>query len=437
MRRSSKPTKERVLVCIDSNPSAAKLINSAQKIAAALDAPWFAVYVEHPGQLMSSQVERTRVRDNVRLAEHAGAKTFTLPGRNIAEEIISFARQRKITRIIVGKPRRSRWGSILLRSPVDQLVRMSKEIDVYVLTGEAGEPREASYSIHPQGIQWADYGTGILYLILASAVCFFMYPHFHLSNLMMVYLLGVVLTATGCGRGPAILVSLLSVLAFDFFFVPPRFSFTVEEAQYIVTFAVMLVVSLVISHLTTQMRQEAEIARLQERQATAMYGLSRELASTRGVEKILQATVQYISGIFDAQVVVLLPEGKDKLKVGAGNFSSVFHKDIVKEFKIARSAYKTGLMAGWGIQGSPGQRAISERAEILYVPLQAANFTDQKVTGQGATFGSGLGVLALRPGDPERFPRTEQLRLMESLAKQVALALEVERLTKGKKSRKR
>ena len=416
MTRSSKPSKERVLVCVSSSPSAAKLINSAKKMAAALHAPWFAVYVEQPKKLILPQAERTRVRDNVRLADHAGAKTFTLTGRNIAEEIISFARQRKITKIIVGKPRRSRWGSILLRSPVDQLVRMSKEVDVYVLTGEAGEPREASYSIHPQGIQWADYGTGILYLILASALCFLMYPHFHLSNLIMIYLLGVVLTATDCGRGPAILVSLLSVLAFDFFFVPPRFSFTVEEAQYIVTFAVMLVVSLLISYLTVRMRQQAEIARLQERQATAMHGLSRELASTRGVEKILYAAVQYISGIFDAQVVVLLPEGKNKLKVGAGNFSSVFHKDIVKEFKIARSAYKTGLMVGWGIQGSP-------RTEILYVPLHAANFT--------------LGVLALRPRDPERLPSAEQLRLMESLAKQIALALEVERLTKGKKSRKR
>lgn len=194
----------------------------------------------------------------------------------------------------------------------------------------------------------------------------------------------------------------------------------------------MFVVSLVISQLTTQMRRQAEIARLQERQAAAMHGLSRELANTRGIQKILQVAVQYISGIFDSQVVVLLPEGKDKLKVGAGNFSSVFHKDIVKEFRVARSAYKTGLMAGWGIQGSPGQRAISEKAEILYVPLQAGNAT--------------VGVLAVRPQEPDRLLIAEQLRLMESLAKQVALALEVERLTtggdplvksKGKKSGKR
>jgi two-component system, OmpR family, sensor histidine kinase KdpD len=423
MSDSLKPTKERLLVCVSSSPSAVKLINSAKRMATSLHAKWFAVYVEEPKMLILSEVERNRALDNLRLAEQLGAETFSLPGRNIAEEIITFARQRKITKIIVGKPKHSRWESIFLRNPVDQLVRMSKEIDVHVLTGEPGEPKEAPYNIRFAKIHWSDYGTGILYLILASALCFLMYPHFHLSNLMMVYLLGVVLTATGCGRGPAILVSLLSVLTFDFFFVPPRFSFTVEEAQYIVTFAVMLVVSLVISHLATRMRQQAEIARLQERQATAMHGLSRDLANTRGVEKILHVAVQYISGIFDSQVVALLSGGKGKLKVVAGNFSSVFHKDIVKEFKVARSAYKTGQMAGWGIQGSPGQRAISEKAEILYVPLQAASST--------------LGVFALRPRDPERFLLADQLYLMESLAKQVALALEVERLTKRKGNRSR
>jgi two-component system sensor histidine kinase KdpD len=288
------------------------------------------------------------------------------------------------------------------------LVRITGKIDVYVIAGELGEEREATYVIRPKRIQLSDYGTGVLYLILATALCFLMYPYFHLSNLIMVYLLGVMLTATGCGRGPAILISLLSVLAFDFFFVPPRFSFTVEEAQYIVTFIVMFLVALVISHLATGMRQQAQVARLQERQAAAMHGLSRQLASARGLEKILNAAVHYISEIFDGDVLALLPDEKDKLTVAAGDLSSVLRKDIVKEMNLARSAYDTGHLAGWGTQTSPA-------TEILHVPLQAADTT--------------LGVLALRPRDPERFLLPEQLHLLESLTKQVALALEVERLT--------
>src|SRR5262249_50791349 len=168
------------------------------------------------------------------------------------------------------------------------LVRNSGEADVYVIAGEPGERREPAYVIQPERVPLSDYGAAVLYLALATLVCFAMYPYFHLSNLIMIYLLGGTLTATECGRGPAILSSLLSVLAFDFFFVPPRFSFNVEEAQYIVTFVVMCLVGLVISQLAAGMRQQAALARLQERQAGAMHGLSRQLASTRGIESILQ-----------------------------------------------------------------------------------------------------------------------------------------------------
>lgn len=400
-----KPTEERLLVCVSPSPSSARLINSAKRMATSLHAKWFAVYVEEPKMAMLPEAERSRAADNLRLAGQLGGETVTLAGRNIPEEIVNFARQRNVTRIIVGKPRRSFWKGILSGSPVDQLVRTSGEIDVYVITGEPGEPREAAYVIRPKRIQLSDYGTGVLYLILATAICFLMYPYFHLSNLIMVYLLGVMLTATGCGRGPAILMSLLSVLAFDFFFVPPRFSFTVEEAQYIVTFMVMFLVALVISHLAAGMRQQTAVARLQERQAAAMHGLSRQLASTRGVEKILQVAVQYISEIFDGEVLALLPDEKGKLNVAAGDLSSVVHKDIVKEMDVARSAYDSGQMAGWGTQTSP-------TTENLYVPLRKADTI--------------LGILALRPRDPERFLLGEQLSLMESLGKQVALALEVE-----------
>ena len=248
----------------------------------------------------------------------------------------------------------------------------------------------------------------MLFLVLATAICFLMYPHFHLSNLIMVYLLGVMLTATSCGRGPAILMSLLSVLAFDFFFVPPRFSFSVEEGEYIVTFVVMALVALVISHLAAGMRQQAAIARLQERQAMAMHGLSRQLASTRGVEKILQLAVQYISEICDCEVSALLPDGNGKLKVAAGDLSGVVQKDLMKELSLAHAAYDSGQIAGWGTQTSP-------TTEILYVPLRAGDVTS--------------GILALRPRDPGRFLLREQLTLLDSLARQVALALEVERMS--------
>jgi two-component system, OmpR family, sensor histidine kinase KdpD len=246
------------------------------------------------------------------------------------------------------------------------------------MAGEPGKPGEAGYVMQTKGADLSDYGTGFLFLILATVLCFSMYPYFQPSNLIMVYLLGVMLTAIGCRRGPAILVSLLSVLAFDFFFVPPRFTLTVEDAQYIFTFIVMFLVALVISHLATRWRQQTEIARLQERQAAAMHGLSRQLVSTRGTEEILKVAMQYISEIFNCSVVAMLPDEQGKLNVAAGDSSSVLERHILNEIDAARSAYNTGQMTGWGTESS-------STTEILCVPLQAAN--------------SPLGILALKPGD--------------------------------------
>ena len=406
-------TEERLLVCVSPSSSSARLINSAKKMATDLHAEWFAVYVEQPRMAMLPEAARSRAADNLKLAADLGAEAVTVTGRNVAEEIARFARQRDVTRIIVGKPQRSSWSGILSRNFVGQLVRISGEADVYVIAGEPGERREAGYVLRPERIPLSDYGSAVLYLVLATLACFAMYPYFHLSNLIMVYLLGVMLTATECGRGPAILSSLLSVLAFDFFFVPPRFSFTVDEAQYIVTFVVMCLVGLVISHLAAGMRQQAMLARMQERQAEAMHGLSRQLASTRGVERILEVAVRYISEIFDGEVLVMMPDEKHKLRVAAGDVSSVIQTDVVNHMNVARSAYESGRMAGWGTGNAPS-------TEVLYVPLQTAD--------------TPTGVLALRPRDPKRFLLREQVTLLESLAKQVALALEVELLSLRKSS---
>ena len=202
-------------------------------MATGLQAEWFAVYVENPKMLRLPEAERNRAVYNLRLAEQLGAETITLRGRRIAEEIVNFARQRHITKIVAGKPTRPRWRDILSGSPVDELVRLSGEIDVYVITGEPGEPRESPVLVQPKAIRRPEYEMGFFYFILATALSFLMYPYFELPNLIMVYLVGVMVTAIYCGRGPAILISLLSVLAFDFFFVPPRFTFAVEENQYI------------------------------------------------------------------------------------------------------------------------------------------------------------------------------------------------------------
>lgn len=405
---------ERLLVCIGPSPTSAGVIRAAQRMAAGLKAAWFAVYVEDPKMLRLPEAERQRAVYNLRLAEQLGAETVTLRGPRIAAEIVNFARQHQITRIIVGKPAGPRWKAVFSESPVDELLRQSDGIEVYAVTGEPAEPQEAPVLAPPRLMRLPGYEMALGYLVLATGLAFLMYPYFDLPNLIMVYLLGVMATAIHCGRGPAILNSLLSVLAFDFCFVPPRWTFTVEEAKYIVTFGVMFLTAVVISYLATLIRRQAEAARLQERQTAAMHALSRELAGTRGVENVLQVAVKHFGAIFQCRVVALLPDEHGKLHAAAGDPASVLRQDIIKEMGVAQEVYESGRIAGWGTQTWPD-------SPILYVPLQAAD--------------APLGVLALRPRDPqsETWLLPEQLRhrLLESLAKQVALAFEVERLQKS------
>ena len=379
-----------------------------------LHSEWFAVYVEDPGMLRQPEKVRNQAVYNLRLAEELGAETVTLRGSSIAAEIINFARQHKISRIIAGKPSRSRWQSILWPSPVDELVRLSGDIDILMMKGQV-EGQEVPPSLTPpKTIRRPDYEMSVFYFILATGVSFLMYPFFELSNLIMVYLVGVMITAIKCGRGPAILNSILSVLGFDFFFVPPRFTFAVEENHYILTFVVMFLVALVISHFTVVIRRQAEVARLQERQTAAMLALSQQLAGAKGLEAILQVAVKYFADIFECEVTVLLPNGTDRLHVAAGDGQAVFTKDFIKEINLAQEVYKTGQRSGWGTLQSAG-------TEIIHIPIQAAGKT--------------LGVLSLHPKDPSAenwlLPEQMRLRFLESLSKQVALALEVERLQKA------
>jgi two-component system sensor histidine kinase KdpD len=382
-------------------------------MAAEAKADWFAVYVETPKMLRLPEAERNRAVYNMRLAEQLGAETVTLRGGQIAAEVVDFARQRRIAKIVAGRPIRHRWGDFLFRSPVDDLVRLSGDIDVLVTTGAPGEQKAAPVLAQAKPVRLPDYEVGLLYVAVATGLCFSMYPYFDLPNLIMVYLLAVMVTAVQCGRGPAILNALLSVLAFDFCFVPPRWSFTVEDARYVVTFVVMFLVAVVIGHLTSLIKRQAEAARLQERQTAAMHALSRQLAGTRGVENILQVAVQHISAIFQCEVVALVPDEARRLHVVAGDMDSVFHQHILKEMSVAQSAYREGQIVGWGTQDG-------RSTENLYVPLQAADIT--------------LGVLALRPMDPQSpewlLPEQLRLRFLESLAKQIGLALGVERLQK-------
>jgi two-component system, OmpR family, sensor histidine kinase KdpD len=302
------PAAMRLLVGISAGPSGTRLVRAARRMAAGLRAEWIVAYVETPGELRLPEAERERVDQTLRLAEQLGAETATLSGPSAADELLAYARERNISKIVIGKPERPRWKDMLFGAVADDLLRKSGVIDIYVISGDFGdtEPplREALRPTSP----WQSYAAAPLVVALCTLLALPI-DRFGVgeANVIMVYLLGVLGVALAGGRGPSALAAVLSVLTFNFFFVEPRITFAVTDARYLITFSVMLAVGLVVSNLTVRFRQQAAAARQRERRTAALYALSREFASTRGLENLLAIAVRHIHAVFDSQIVILLP----------------------------------------------------------------------------------------------------------------------------------
>jgi two-component system sensor histidine kinase KdpD len=395
-------TAERLLVCVSSSPLSAQLVRAARRMAAGLHAEWTAATVE-PANL--SKEDRTRLVENLGLAEQLGADVVTLAGEDPVNEIVTFARGHNITKIIAGKPGRLRWRDRFRGSFVGNLIHASGDIDVYIIKG-AHEPVELTHALPAEPpVQWARYGWAVLTVLLATAVAWLMHGSFALENVIMVYLLGVVMVAARFGRGPAILCSILNVVAFDLFFVPPPLTLAVADSQYLVTFIVMLTVAVLISSLTDRLRRQAQAADERERRTAALYAMRGHLSSARGTNALLETVVRHAADVFAGDVVVLLPDSSGRLVVSAGNEAG-FPMDA-RERGIAHWVYDLGRPAGFGTDTIPS-------AEGLYLPLAGTQGT--------------IGVLGLRPARADRPLTAELLQLLEAFASQAALTIESDRL---------
>jgi two-component system sensor histidine kinase KdpD len=396
------PVAERILVCVSPSPFAARVVRAARRMAAGLRGEWVVVNVETPATARRSEADRDRVVQTLRLAEQLGAETVTLTGHDVAAEVLTYARRRNVTRIVLGKPARPRWRELLFGSVVNELVRRSGDIDVYVITGEREGPQPATAERRaPAPVDWHRYGQAAGVVALCTAVAWAMFPYFAPANLIMVYLMGTVLAASRLGRGPAILASVLSVAAFDFFLVPPYLTFAVSDTQYFVTFGVMLVVAVVISTLTARIRGQAEASRQRERRTAALYAMTRDLVSQRALDELLQAAARHIREVFGSRVAVFLPDPSGRLVRRAGELAPL--ADETSERGVAQWVQEHGQMAGRGSATLPGARA-------LYLPLAAARGT--------------VGVLGVEPPSGEVLATPEQLHLLETFAAQTALAIE-------------
>ena len=398
--RETWPAGERLLVCIGPNPAGARLVRAGKRMATSLKCDWIVLYIEAPGQRISAS-DRDELVQNLQLAQELGAQTVTLSGLNAAEEVLAYARTHNATKIVVGKPTHPRWRDKLFGSMLDQLVRGSGDVDVYVITGDVeGEGvRRAPLSGRPAPA--GEYGRAGLVAALCTLVGFAVFPYLSLTDVAMVFLLGVALVASRYGRGPTIFVSFLSIALFDFFFVPPRFTFAVSDVGYVLTFGVMLAIALIMSNLTLRIRAQAETARERERRTAALYGMSRELAAIRDQDAIVATAARHVSDTFGAPAQILLPDEARRLRAPAGTPPA--YPIDEKELSVAMWVFEHGRIAGAGTDTLPA-------AQGLYLPLVASSGI--------------IGALGLQPADPKRFQDPAVQRLLETFSAQAAVALE-------------
>jgi two-component system sensor histidine kinase KdpD len=393
---------ERVMVAVSGGGLGERLVRATRRIAERRNRPWLAVFVETPGFHRLPEGDRERVARVLRLAEQLGGEAVTIPGRNVAEDLVRYARERNVTEIVLGKPLRSRWRDVWMVSLVADVIRRSGSIDVRVVSKEPGRvaerpAREAlRVAARPQF-----YALGVALVGLAGLTAAVLRTVLAMPDPDAVFLLAVLSTAVLGGLGPSILASVLSVLAYDFFFVDPLHTLTVAKPRDVLSLAVFLAVAVLTSELTSRMRDQAEAARYRERYTAALYAFGRAIAAAAGIEDLLPVIATHVAELFRARrVAVLVPEG-ERLVVGAQHPPEV----ELSEADRATSTWvwRHDRIAGAGTDTVPG-------SEWLHVPLTTARGT--------------VGVLALCPEASGSLLALDQRQLLEALAGQAAVAIE-------------
>jgi len=394
-----------ILACVGPGDGADQTIRTAARLAGQLNVRWYAAYVETSGLQRLRPDQRDRVLTVLKLAEELGATTAVLTGEDSAQALVARAQELNCAILVVGRPERrygwARWGGRTMTrrladlAPGMDLVEVGRAESVRRLativerTVEGREPDAWSAS-------WPGYAAATAVCIGITVAAMPLTGRLELTNIVMLYLLGMVGIAYRFGRRPAALSAVLSVAVFDFFFVPPHFDFAVSDAQYLVTFGVMLAVGLLVGQLTAGLRFQAQVSASRERRAQLLFELTRDLSAALQAGQVVELGEAAVSRHFGGRAVVLVTDAQDRLLL-PGNAPEGF------DGSVADWCFSNGQSAGYGTS------TLAAHA-WHYVALQAP----MRVRG----------VLALRPAQPRWLLIPEQKQQLDTLARQVAIALE-------------
>ena len=381
--------REALLVGVGPGAHGDKVVRSTARMAAQLDVPWHAVHVESHGQPMGEAAQRT-----LRLAESLGATTATLSAPDTANALVRYAREHNLARLVLGR-RARRWP--WQRSVADRIADRAEDLDLV----QVGLPQ--SIDVHKptapdaphdavswRGSLWAVAACGLTAVLATPLI-----GVLELSNIVMLFLLAVVGVALVHGRGPAVLAAFLGVALFDYAFVRPRFTLAVSDAEYLVTFGVMLLVALVVGQLTAGLKQQAEAATQREHRVRSLYDMSRDLSAALITSQVAEIGARFLTGEFAARSTLLAPDDQGQLQPIERGTAQV-------DMAVAQWAYERGEEAGRGTHTLPG-------STCLVLPLKAPMCV--------------RGVLVVEPPDARAWG-IEQRRLLQTCASLLAISLE-------------
>lgn len=398
---------ERILVCISEDPRAAGLVRYTKRLADRLHAQFTAISIETRRSLQLSDEERDRLADTLRLAELLGGEALTIPavGRRIADDVINFAQGNNVTQIVIGKSTRSRWFELTRGSVVHDLVRSSGNISVHVIPGDelAAEPAPKTAvqtAARAEAFDARPYlkALGITALGLAAAVA--IKPYFGIENVDLMFLTAVVAVAVRYGLWPSLLASVAASLAYNFFFLPPVYTFTITDPTNVAAFFFFMLIAFVVSNVAGRVRTQADTALGRIRTTEQLYAFSRKLTGTGTLDDVLWATAYQTALMLKVRVVLLLPEeGLLTVKSGYPPEDQIDQADLA----AANWAWSNDRPAGRGSDTLPG-------AKRLFLPMR---------TGRGP-----IGVIGIDNDRTGPLLTPDQRRLLDALVDQGALAIE-------------
>ncbi|MHA6717862.1 DUF4118 domain-containing protein [Sphingomonas sp. RS6] len=396
---------ERIVVAVSELPGAAELVRAAKRIADSLRAPWTAVHIETPRTQSIDAPAKGRLSETLHLASQLGGQVASVPAESVVAGLQRFSAEAHATQLVVGKSARSRWFELRHGSVVDRLVRETPGIAVHVLpvTSTPGSPGGAPDRRKAPLGWWGAPAGYLLAAALIAAITLFgttLIALGNVTNIGLLYLIPVMAAATRYGMRTGIITGGVSALTYNFFFIPPRFTFTIQDPQNILTVLVLIGVAIVSSHLASRVRVQADLAQRSARQNASLAGFARLLTGVRTHEELGQTLCAEVSRLFEAHTVLLLP-GDEGLAVRAA-FPPEDRLEAIEQ-AASQWAFDHNQPAG---RGSDTLTA----SEWLFHPLSAG--------------GRPFAVFGLARPDAGTPVRPDQLPLLLSLLDQAALALE-------------